>query len=191
MASAATLAPPSAAPPVLRIRPPPAWTPEEDARLERLAREHGSRHWRRVAPQLPGWSPGQCRGRWRHHLARDVYHRPFTARDDDDLARLYVRHQGRWRDMSRAAHGRTSRALRRRWRELRDTDAFLGKLWRRPPRPAPAPDDRDQDAPGDVEPPSSLQPFAFGSTSTVVVASCDVDTSLAARFACVCVGTAC
>ncbi|CAN6245540.1 unnamed protein product [Urochloa humidicola] len=183
-AAAAALA--SSAAPVLRLRPPPAWTPEEDARLERLAREHGARHWRRVASQLPGRSPGQCRDRWRHHLARDVYHRPFTARDDDDLARLYVRHAGRWREMSRAAHGRTSSVLRRRWKELRDTDAFLGKLWRRPCCPAPD----GQDAPTGTETEaSSKQPFAFD--STVLAASCDVDTFLAARFACVCVGTAC
>ncbi|KAK8463575.1 hypothetical protein SEVIR_1G381300v4 [Setaria viridis] len=138
-ASAAAGLAPSAAAPVLRIRPPPAWTAEEDARLERLAREHGCRHWRRVAASLlTGRSSRQCRDRWRHHLARDVYHRPFTARDDDDLARLYVRHAGRWRDISRAVHGRTSRAMRRRWRELRDSDAFLSKLWRpRPPPPAP------------------------------------------------------
>ncbi|RLN08211.1 hypothetical protein C2845_PM11G21510 [Panicum miliaceum] len=121
---------PSAAP-VLRIRLPPAWTPEEDARLERLAREHGFRHWRRVAARMAtGRSSSECRGRWRHHLARDVYHRPFTARDDDDLVRLYVRHGGRWRDVSRAVHGRTSRVMRRRWREVRDSDAFLSKLWK-------------------------------------------------------------
>ena len=77
-----------------------------------------------------GRSSRECRGRWRHHLARHVYHRPFTARDDDDLARLYVRHGGRWRDMSRAVGGRTSRVMRRRWRELRDSDAFLSKLWK-------------------------------------------------------------
>ncbi|PUZ76210.1 hypothetical protein GQ55_1G271400 [Panicum hallii var. hallii] len=139
MGSATAVSAPSAAP-VLRIRPPPAWTPEEDARLERLAREHGFRHWRRVAARMvPGRSSRECRGRWRNHLARDVYHRPFTARDDDDLARLYVRHGGRWREMSRAVHGRTSRVMRRRWREVRDSDAFLSRLWRpRSPVSAPA-----------------------------------------------------
>ncbi|KAF8694911.1 hypothetical protein HU200_038014 [Digitaria exilis] len=136
---------------VLRIRPPPpAWTPEEDAVLERLARENGARRWCLVVSLLPGRSPRECRGRWRHHLARDVYHRPFTAGDDDDLARLYVRHGGRWRDMSRAAHGRTSRAMRRRWREIRDTDALLSRLWR--PRPP-------------ASPPPPQQPFPPGSNA--------------------------
>uniref|UniRef100_A0A0E0A7U7 Uncharacterized protein n=1 Tax=Oryza glumipatula TaxID=40148 RepID=A0A0E0A7U7_9ORYZ len=123
---------------VVRIRLPPAWTPEEDAVLERLAMEHGSRHWRRVAAQMPRHrrrrSPAQCRDRWRDHLARDVFHRPFTADDDAELARLCLRLDGgdRWKDISRAVYGRSSRAVKQRWRELRKSDAFLGKLWRRP-----------------------------------------------------------
>ncbi|GJN41389.1 hypothetical protein PR202_gn00760 [Eleusine coracana subsp. coracana] len=111
---------------VLRFRPSAAWTPEEDA----------TRHWRAsptsTALLMPGRSSRQCRGRWRHHLARDDYLRPFTARDDEELARLFMRHDGRWKDVSRAAHRRTSRVMRRRWKEIRDTDAFLSKLWNKP-----------------------------------------------------------
>ncbi|KAK3146058.1 hypothetical protein QOZ80_3BG0260970 [Eleusine coracana subsp. coracana] len=145
MASGATSSPPAAAsvrsvliikqsPPsarrVLRIRPSAAWTPQEDATLARLADEHGGRHWRRVAELMPGRSSRQCRDRWRHQLARSVYHRPFTAADDEELARLFLRHGGRWSAVSRAAHRRTSRVMRRRWKEIRDTDAFLSKLWK-------------------------------------------------------------
>uniref|UniRef100_A0A0E0GMT8 Myb-like domain-containing protein n=1 Tax=Oryza nivara TaxID=4536 RepID=A0A0E0GMT8_ORYNI len=144
---------------VLRIRLPPAWTPEEDACLARLAAENGFRHWRRVAESMaaarsgrrPRRSPGQCRDRWRDHLARDcrdrwrdhlardVYHRPFTADDDAELARLLLKRDGdgerSWKDISRAAYCRTSRGMRRRWGELRDSDAFLRKLWCPPPPP--------------------------------------------------------
>uniref|UniRef100_I1PBL4 Myb-like domain-containing protein n=1 Tax=Oryza glaberrima TaxID=4538 RepID=I1PBL4_ORYGL len=132
---------------VLRIRLPPAWTPEEDACLARLAAENGFRHWRRVAEGMaaarsgrrPRRSPGQCRDRWRDHLARDVYHRPFTADDDAELARLLLKRDGdgerSWKDISRAAYCRTSRGMRRRWGELRDSDAFLRKLWCPPPPP--------------------------------------------------------
>ncbi|KAJ1282535.1 hypothetical protein BS78_03G059900 [Paspalum vaginatum] len=116
------------------------WTGDEDARLQRLAKEHGFHSWRRVASHLPGRSTKECRDRWRHCLARDVYHRPFTASDDDELVRLYVRHAGCWTDMSRAVYARTSRLLRHRWREIRYTSAVLGKFWR--PRPPP----NDQDA---------------------------------------------
>ncbi|TVU04177.1 hypothetical protein EJB05_50270, partial [Eragrostis curvula] len=115
---------------VLRIRPSPAWSTEEDARLARLAEDHGARRWRRVAEDMPGRSAGQCRARWRHHLARDVYHRAFTAGDDDELASLFRLHDGRWREISRAARGRTSRVMRRRWKEIRGTDAILSKLWK-------------------------------------------------------------
>nr|XP_015636830.1 transcription factor MYB3R-5 [Oryza sativa Japonica Group] len=98
---------------ILRIRLSPAWTPEEDACLERLARGYGFRHWRRVAeemqPRERRRSPKQCRDRWRDHLARDVYHRPFTADDDAE----------------------------RRWRELRKSDAFLRALYWHPDQPVP------------------------------------------------------
>uniref|UniRef100_A0A0E0LA52 Uncharacterized protein n=1 Tax=Oryza punctata TaxID=4537 RepID=A0A0E0LA52_ORYPU len=145
-AAAAVFASSSVSPPlgrcVVRIRLPPAWTPEDDAVLERLARENGSRHWCRVAAQMPSRrSPVQCRDRWRDHLARNVFHRPFTATDDAELARLCLRldGDGRWKDISRAVHCRSSRAMKRRWRELRKSDAFLGELWRPLSRPTANP----------------------------------------------------
>ncbi|XP_062221333.1 transcription factor CSA-like [Phragmites australis] len=176
---------------VLRIRPPPAWTPQEDARLENLAREHGFRHWRGVAARMPGRSSRQCRDRWRHHLARDVYHRPFTAQDDDDLARLYLRHAGRWKDISRAVHGRTSRVMRRRWKELGGSDAFLSKLWR--PLPTPADQDVRMEAHSDSSTSlSSQEPHADAVAPAVASCSLGRDakgagagTSLAAGFTCV------
>uniref|UniRef100_A0A0D9WP13 Myb-like domain-containing protein n=1 Tax=Leersia perrieri TaxID=77586 RepID=A0A0D9WP13_9ORYZ len=131
-ASTAAVASSPSAPPrvrcVARQRLPPAWTPEEDAVLERLATENGSRHWRRVASRRR--CHAACRDRWRDHLARDVFHRPFTPADDDELARLYLRLDGgRWKDISRAVHGRSTRAVRCRWREIRSSDEFLKKLW--------------------------------------------------------------
>ncbi|KAL6635408.1 hypothetical protein ACP70R_028079 [Stipagrostis hirtigluma subsp. patula] len=181
---------------VLRIKLSPPWTLDEDARLERLATEHGSRRWRRVAARMPGRSAGQCRDRWRHHLARDVYHRPFTARDDDELWRLYLRHSGRWSDISQAVHCRTSRAMRRRWKELRGSDAFLSELWRRP-HPTPAADqDAKMDADSDpaTSSSSSHRPRHIGVVAPAV-APCSLSlddamgagTSLAAGFTCVAV----
>jgi hypothetical protein len=66
------------------------------------------------------------------HLARDVFHRPFTAADDDELTRLVLRPGGggdRWKDISRAVHGRSSRSVKRRWMEIGTSDELLRKLW--------------------------------------------------------------
>ncbi|CAM0881621.1 unnamed protein product [Alopecurus aequalis] len=103
---------------LVRLKLPRAWTAQEDARLARLATENRFRHWHRVARQMPGRSYALCRDRWRDHLARDVYHRAFTASDDAELARLHRLHDGRWSRISRAVHRRTSRVMKRRWREL-------------------------------------------------------------------------
>ncbi|KAM3028180.1 hypothetical protein ACUV84_032395 [Puccinellia chinampoensis] len=95
-----------------------AWTAQEDARLARLAMENRFRHWHRVARQMPGRSHASCRDRWRDHLARDVYHRRrFTAPDDAELGSCL--RDGRWSGITRAVHQRTSRVVKRRWRELR------------------------------------------------------------------------
>lgn len=61
---------------ILRIRPSPAWTLEEDMRLERFVREKGRS---RVACDTMMRSPRQCGDRWREHLACNLYHRPFTV----------------------------------------------------------------------------------------------------------------
>jgi hypothetical protein len=63
----------------------------------------------------PGQSASSCRDRWRHHLARDVYHRPFAARDDEKLRRLVVRYGSgrRWKDIACAVYGRMSRIMKR------------------------------------------------------------------------------
>ncbi|TVU32015.1 hypothetical protein EJB05_23731, partial [Eragrostis curvula] len=129
--SSSASAPPAAAPRarcIARIRLPRAWTAEEDARLERLAKEHRFRHWHRVARRMPGRSAGLCRDRWRHHPARDVYHRPFTARDDEELRRLVARFgsRGRWKDVGRAVYGRTSRVMKHRWKEIRNNNHHRG-----------------------------------------------------------------
>ncbi|KAL6591312.1 hypothetical protein ACP70R_049815 [Stipagrostis hirtigluma subsp. patula] len=131
---------------IARLRLPRAWTAEEDARLERLAKENGFGHWHRVARRMPGRSPRLCRDRWRHRLARDVYHRPFTARDDDELRRLVGRFggRGRWKDIGRAVYGRTSRVMKRRWKELREAAAAKNTTGFFPPA-LPPDDDDDQE----------------------------------------------
>lgn len=129
---------------VVRLRLPRAWTPEEDARLRCLAKENGFGHWHRVARRMPppGRSARSCRDRWRHHLARDVYHRPFTARDDEELRRLAARLGGSsWKDIGRAVYGRISRVMKQRWREIRETPPAKKSL----ALPSHDNDDGDQD----------------------------------------------
>ena len=40
------------------------WTPEEDARLQRVVEEYGAKDWCGIASNLPGRKSKQCRDRW-------------------------------------------------------------------------------------------------------------------------------
>uniref|UniRef100_A0A0E0LJV5 Myb-like domain-containing protein n=1 Tax=Oryza punctata TaxID=4537 RepID=A0A0E0LJV5_ORYPU len=190
--------PPPRARCVVRLKLSPAWTPEEDALLQRLAKENGFRRWSRVARSMPRRSTRSCRTRWRHHLARDVYHRPFTARDDDELLRLHYRLGDRWKEIGRAVYGRTSRVMKHRWRELRRSGFPPAAAARKEQAPAM---DADDMAESEVEgsdqslPPRELhRPLAdalassFGSCSLAHDHAMDpLAGSLALGFACMAV----
>uniref|UniRef100_J3MK45 Uncharacterized protein n=1 Tax=Oryza brachyantha TaxID=4533 RepID=J3MK45_ORYBR len=45
---------------VVRLKLPPAWTPEEDALLQRLAKENRFRRWSRIARSMPLRSARIC-----------------------------------------------------------------------------------------------------------------------------------
>uniref|UniRef100_A0A0E0EAJ6 Myb-like domain-containing protein n=1 Tax=Oryza meridionalis TaxID=40149 RepID=A0A0E0EAJ6_9ORYZ len=160
------LLPPPCARCVVRLKLPPAWTPEEDARLQRLAKENGFRRWSRhrwrelrrggfpaaatrkeQAPAMDAddmvesemeesdQSPPPLE--LQHSLA-DALASSFgscsLAHDHamDPLAGslalgfacmaglcLHYRLGDRWKEIARAVHGRTSRIMKHRWRELR------------------------------------------------------------------------
>uniref|UniRef100_I1QTP1 Myb-like domain-containing protein n=1 Tax=Oryza glaberrima TaxID=4538 RepID=I1QTP1_ORYGL len=194
------LPPPPRARCIVRLKLPPAWTPEEDARLQRLAKENGFRRWSRVARSMPRRSARSCRDRWRHHLARDVYHRPFTARDDDELLRLHYRLGDRWKEIGRAVYGRTSRVMKHRWRELR-RGGFLATAARKEQAALDMADDMvetsEVEEPADQSLPSlELQRSTLADTLASSFGSCSLATdhvmdplagSLALGFACMAV----
>uniref|UniRef100_J3KU66 Myb-like domain-containing protein n=2 Tax=Oryza brachyantha TaxID=4533 RepID=J3KU66_ORYBR len=112
---------------------------------------------------MPRRSARSCRDRWRHHLARDLYHRPFTARDDDELLRLHCRLGDRWKEIGRAVYGRTSRILKRRWKELRRSGFAAAAAAARKEKPTGAEDGDDNMVESDKE--SSSQPESQGRLS--------------------------
>ncbi|XBI49242.1 hypothetical protein VPH35_112839 [Triticum aestivum] len=122
------------------------WTVEEDARLERLARENRFRHWRRVARRMPGRSRSLCRARWRHLLAkREVcyLHTALAAlshRDEDELlSRDWMR---RWTAYRKKAAKSSPEKAQEYWREFMKNAAtgFAEEKVQSEPEPAsPAP----------------------------------------------------
>ena len=61
-------------------RPRHQWSAEEDSRLVELAKEHGAKHWTRIANRLnaelyqdnPVRTKGDCKERWKNHLNPDL-----------------------------------------------------------------------------------------------------------------------
>lgn len=97
------------------------WTAEEDAQLQRLAREQGYRHWDAVSAGLSGGgrTAKQCSNRWLYLVGKDpALAQGWSAREDDALAAL-VASQGthKWPQLA-ARLGKTPNACKLRWERV-------------------------------------------------------------------------
>nr|BAC84079.1 Myb-like transcription factor-like [Oryza sativa Japonica Group] len=137
------LTPPPRARCVVRLKLLPAWTPEEDARLQRLAKENGFRRWSRVARSQV--------------VPRQVAPPPRPRHDE--LLRLHYRLGDRWKEIGRAVYGRTSRVMKHRWRELR-RGGFPAAATRKEQAPAMDADDMVESEMEDLAHDHAMDPLA-------------------------------
>ncbi|XP_015694612.2 transcription factor MYB118-like [Oryza brachyantha] len=154
--------PPLPAPRAARIARP-RLPPEQDALLQRFAKENAFRQWSRIARSMHR----------RHKLARDVYHRPFTARDDDELLRLHRRLGDRWKEIGSAVSGRSSRIMKRRCKELRRS-GFLAAAATAARKELPAGEDTDDMVESVDEPLESPRRLALADALASSFASCSL-----------------
>ena len=95
------------------------FTPEEDARLNKLVYNFGETAWEDIASFMNGRNPRQCRDRWTYYLSPSVNNSPWTEEEDQKIIKLQPEFNGKWVKMSRKFKGRTDIQLKNRWNILK------------------------------------------------------------------------
>ena len=81
--------------------------------------EHGAKDWRLLAENVPGKDSNQCWHRWHRHVNPDINHGPWSEDEDKILMDNHKELGSKWSDYMTLLPGRTSQAIKIRWRRLR------------------------------------------------------------------------
>jgi hypothetical protein len=91
------------------------FSPQEDEALVRLITANGTTNWGQIARCLDaGFTPRQCRERWKNYLDPRLAHTEWTEEEDRRLIAEYNQMGPRWIPLSRLFSGRSGNAVRNR-----------------------------------------------------------------------------
>lgn len=91
----------------------------EDQKLQNLVMVGGvptsPKEWVKIAENMNGRTPKQCRDRWKNHLAPDIRRDPWTPEEDERLLEAQARMGNTWSCFLQLFPGRTYVSLKNRY----------------------------------------------------------------------------
>jgi hypothetical protein len=94
------------------------FTPEEDARLLDLVKQHGVDRFQRIARAMPGRNSRQCRDRWANFLSPDIVKDPWTEDEEVLLSQKMTELGKQWRKIASFFVGRSDVSVKSHWQVM-------------------------------------------------------------------------
>lgn len=95
------------------------FTPAEDLKLKQIVEsQKGPFSWKEISKLMVTRTPRQCRERYKNYLSDDIKHDQWSPTEDKLIIKLYNEYGNKWNIISKYIKGRTSNAIRNRWKYL-------------------------------------------------------------------------
>ena len=94
------------------------FTDEEDKKLTEIISQNPAKRWAQMAEFFPGRTARQLAARWNFHLDPHLKKNIWTTDEDERLQTLHKTLGDQWPLLSQYLEGRSSNAIRLRWRLL-------------------------------------------------------------------------
>ncbi|KAH0788734.1 Myb-like DNA-binding domain containing protein [Histomonas meleagridis] len=100
------------------FKPHAKFNEEEDERLKEVVSRLGDYDWNRIAQEMPGRNPRQCKERWTYYLSPSLNTSPWTEEEDKLLLAKQRELGSKWVKISKFFHNRTDAMVKNRYQVL-------------------------------------------------------------------------
>jgi hypothetical protein len=109
------------------------WSEEQDETLRVLVIMKREKNWEKIAKEIKGKTPSQCKKRWKNELAPSMIkvteRRKWVPEEDEKLSKLVKKYGTKnWRIIASHLKGRLPKQCRERWINHLDPTIIKGRL---------------------------------------------------------------